>query len=32
MRTEPAMSLPIAISTSPAATSAELPDDEPPGL
>ena len=30
MRIEPAWSPPIAIGTSPAATSAALPDDEPP--
>src|SRR5262249_48444294 len=30
MRIEPAWSPPIAISTSPAATSAALPDDDPP--
>ncbi len=30
MRIEPAWSPPIAMSTSPAATSAALPDDEPP--
>ena len=30
-RTEPPVSLPSAISTSPAATAAAEPDDEPPG-
>jgi len=30
MRIEPAWSPPIAISTSPAATSAALPEDDPP--
>jgi len=30
MRIEPAWSPPIAIGTSPEATSAALPDDEPP--
>ena len=30
MRIEPAWSPPMAIGTSPAATSAALPDDEPP--
>ena len=30
MRTEPPWSVPRAMSTSPAATSAALPEDEPP--
>jgi hypothetical protein len=30
MRIEPAWSPPIAMSTSPAATSAALPEDDPP--
>jgi len=32
MRIEPAWSPPIAMSTSPAATSAAQPDDDPPAL
>ena len=32
MRIEPAWSPPIAMSTSPAATTAALPVDEPPGV
>jgi len=32
MRIEPPWSPPIAMSTSPAATSAALPDEEPPAV